>query len=151
MKTLLTLLLLPFILIIALIKGIFGGLLGAKNLKYIPKIIEHLANDPSRQATAFQEIKFPQVLAYAEEMGTVTQKESNYFEFLILINSRTYLVKVSRAHDGSNCAVFQSKETSGNTPNITPIHKPKKEGTSYPNIIEQLNTAYDKHEHKCRW
>ena len=151
MKTLLILLLLPFILIIGLIKGIFGGALGAKNLRYIPKIIEHLANDPSRQGTAFQEIKFPQVLAYAEEMGTVTQKESNYFKFLITINSSTYLVKVSRAHDGSNCAVFHSEKKSGNTPNITPIHKPKKEETSAPNIIEQLNTAYNKHEQKCRW
>lgn len=150
MKVLLTLLLLPFIFIIELIKGIFGGAFGAKNLKYIPKIIEHLANNPSLIGTAFQEVKFPQVLAYAEEMGTLIKKESNYFKFIIIINSTTYLVEVGRAHDGSNCAVFHSEIKAEKSPPITSINSGKK-ATPSPNIIETLEIAYDKHEQNCRW
>lgn len=147
MKILLSLLLLPFVLIIGFLKGIFGGAAGAKNLKYIPNIVERLATDPSLQGSAFEEIKFPQVLAYAEEMGTVTQKESSFFAFLIKINSTVYSVKVNRTQDGSNCAVFHSEK---NAP-MTPIRKVRKEEVHTSNIIDQLEIAYVKHEHKCRW
>lgn len=105
------------------------------------------------------------MLAYATEMGTITKRELEHFEFLVIINDSTYLIKVDWVHDGSNCALFYSEKrtspTSNTTPlnkirkeenlNITPIHKPKKEEAPSQNIIEKLNTAYDKHKQKCRW
>jgi len=90
------------------LRGIFQGLFGAKNLKYIPKAIVHLANDSSHQGAAVEEIKFPQLLAYAEVNGQLLSQQANYFEFSIDLDETNYLVKATRAYDGSNCAIIRS-------------------------------------------
>lgn len=111
MRFLLTLLFLPFTIAISILNGIFKGVWGAKNLKYIPQIIQRVAEDSSVRGTVFHEIKFPQVLGYAEENGTIIHKNLNDFKFLINISNIVYSVDVTRALDNSNCAVFRSKKT----------------------------------------
>lgn len=152
MKILLILLFLPLALVIGLIKGVLNGIFGATNLKYIPKAIVHLAKDTYPLGTAFKEIKFPQVLSYAQEVGTITQKESNYFEFEVNIQDSIYSVNVSRATDGSNCAILHSKKKLFSKPlSIRPTHQVKQKDALSSDIIEQLENSYNKHNQKCKW
>ncbi len=111
MTTLLKLVLFPVVLVFALLGGAIRGIFGAKYLKYIPKAIVHLADDPSPFGTAFEEIKFPQLIAYAEERGVITSKNSNHVEFMVDIDGGVYSVSVSRALDGSNCAILRSRRS----------------------------------------
>lgn len=140
MKILLILLFLPLALVIGLIKGILNGIFGAKNLKYIPKAIVHLAQDSYPLGTAFEEIKFPQVLSYAQEVGIIIQKETNYFEFEVNIYDCIYSVNVSRATDGSNCAILHSKKKLFSKPLlIRPTHQVKQKRVFSTDIIVVVN------------
>jgi hypothetical protein len=60
--------------------------------------------------TSFNEIKFPMLLAYAEENGVISENQYNYFEFVVTLNGETYSVKATRARDGSNFAIMRSKQ-----------------------------------------
>lgn len=111
MVRLINFILFPFAVLLVVLKGFFqfiGEIIGLKNLKHIPKAIAYLANDPSPFATSFDEIKFSHALIYATKNGEITKKSDNYFEFNTSIDGIEYYVKVSRATDGSNCALLRS-------------------------------------------
>lgn len=110
-----------FILIVliplAIIKFIIGSMkamLGVGHLKYIPKLIQELANKSNTIGTAINELKFPQVLAWAEVNGTVLKQGHDFFEFFVRLpdDGFTYKVKITRAPDDSNCAIFRSERHS---------------------------------------
>lgn len=117
MKILISLILIP-IFFLKFIVGLIKGMLGVGQLKYIPKLIQQLANEGDTIGTAIKELKFPQVLAWAEANGTVLTSKLHLdpmtvdsFEFSVRLpdDGYTYKVKVTRAPDGSNCAIFRCK------------------------------------------
>ncbi len=168
MRVILSILLLPFALVFILI-GAIKGALGVKNLKYIPRIIQMLA-EKRAPATAIAELKFPQVLAYAEEVGVITEKDSDSFVFIIKISGESYNVKVGRAPDGSNCAIFRCSRLEASPPSATVLSTgrvesfvDKKKSTGRhdvefdledPNmqkILAALDQAYMNHSKNCPW
>lgn len=168
MRVILNILLLPFALIFILI-GAIKGALGVKNLKYIPRVIQVLA-EKSAPATAITELKFPQVLAYAEEVGVITERGRDLFVFSIIISGKLYNVRVTRAPDGSNCAIFKCSHIDASPPSVdrlrsgrieTCMDKPKStvrhgvefdpEDPDMPKVMAALDDAYIKHSKNCPW
>ena len=150
MKTILKLIFFPILIVIMVLKGVLKGMFGSRNLKHIPKVIEKLANDDCPLGTAFDEIKYPQVVAYAEENGTILIKSDGYCEFNTRINETVYLVTVNRAPDGSNCAVFRSRIHNAEEKNKTTNYAEKKT-SSFDENVDLLNSAYSDHIKNGRW
>ena len=154
MNTLLKIIFFPFIVVIGIAIGVLKGIFGARNLKYIPRIIVRLANETSALGAAFDEIKYPQVLAYAEENGTVLNKVNDYFEFNVNIQGAVYYVSVGRAHDGSNSAVlrsrFQDHGLNGDKKSDITNSQPKEVKDDFAKEVEALARAYGEHINKKR-
>lgn len=134
-------------MVLALLKGILEAIFGAKNLKYIPRIIVKLAEEPSVVGSSFKELKFAQVLAYAQENGAITKQTSDYFEFIVNIEAQAYSVYITKTFDGSNRAIFRSKLTDDDS--IGSCDSSDSSLASDP--IDLLENAYEKHERKSTW
>lgn len=111
MRFVANILFLPFVVLFMVI-GAIKGALSVKYLKYIPVIIQKQAEAQTSLGTAISELKFPQVLAYAKQNGTILNQDQISFEFITKIADITYKVRITRAPDNSNCAIFRSKKTS---------------------------------------
>lgn len=175
MRLIFKILLIP-VAIISILIGVIKGVFGAKHLKYIPMVIQKLAKDGAA-GTAIAELKFPQVLAYAEEKGVIFERDRDSFSFLITISGEMYSVGIVRAPDGSNCAVFRCSQLASSTRPIESKASALMNGAenggdnfggktkaaerhgadsipediNMPSVITALDEAYKSHSNRCSW
>ncbi|MBT4290056.1 MAG: hypothetical protein HOD92_22250 [Deltaproteobacteria bacterium] len=78
--------------------------------KNMEKAIVYLSSDSYPLGTCFDEIRYAQALAYADEVGNIISKRGQYVEFEVKINGDSYFVTLNREPD-RNGAILTSKIT----------------------------------------
>lgn len=74
----------------------------AKSVKpNMEKAIVYLSKNESAIGTCFKEISYPQALAYANELGVITNQIGPYIEFEIRIDEKNYAVTLNKEPGGS--------------------------------------------------
>jgi hypothetical protein len=160
------LILFPVLVLLFLLKGV-AALFRSDHSAHIPKIVEKLASERAPLGTAIKELTFNQVLAYANRKGAVTVRQTNFFEFEIDVDGKTYHAAITRAPDGSNCAIFRCRPVTDHTVPVVQalaraaphsIKKNSEAGETSQNeiaelasVVNGLNAIFDKHAEKIKW
>lgn len=170
MKLIINLILLPFVIVFFLLKGI-NQLFRPSYSKDIPRLIEKLAADHEPFGTAVIELTFDQVLIYANQQGVMLSNRQDSFEFELMIGAKSYNTVITRAPDGSNCAIFRCRPIASNSiqptlnVNINRQNFPRRmdeqptgaeeksstEIAEVEGVIKGLNTIFDKHAEIKKW
>ena len=160
------LILFPVLLLLFLIKW-FVALFRSDYSAHIPKIVEKLASEREPLGTAIKELTFNEVLAYAKRKGAVTVRQTNFFEFEIDVDGNAYHTAITRAPDGSNCAIFRCRPA---TDHAVPVVQTRARAAPHSiktnseagetsqceiaelaSVVNGLNAIFDKHAEKIKW
>ncbi len=156
----------PVLMFLYLLKGV-AALFTPDYSTHVPRIVEKLASERAPVGTAIKELTFDQVLVYANRKGAVTALQTNFFEFEIEVDGKTYHAGITRAPDGSNCAIFRCRPATDHTAYVVQeltraapqsIKKNSEPGKAYQNeiaeltnVVNSLNSIFDKHAEKIKW
>jgi hypothetical protein len=160
------LILFPFLVFLFLLKRV-AALFRSDYSAHIPRLVEKLASERAPVGTAIKELTFNQVLAYANRKGAVTARQTNFFEFEIEVDGKTYHAGITRAPDDSNCAIFRCRPATNHTvpvvqalarvapqsikENSEPGEASQNEIAELANVVNGLNAIFDKHAEKIKW
>lgn len=149
------LILLPFLLLLLLFKAV-AALISRDQCIHIPKIVEKLAAERAPLGTAINELTFDRVLAYASQKATVTAIQHNFFEFEIDVGGKLYHAGITRAPDGSNCAIFRCRPATRSHPEAaSPLvqvdSESRNESVELTKVVNGLNAIFDRHAEEIKW